>query len=727
MKRDQALVLREALDEVLAFLGDRMPPALVADSVAELLRDEAAVLAAELKAWSLAEQRVRNEATTTELFRQALRKLHLFAELGIFPGEEFRSYLDRVAALLLRAVPGEEQARYVEMVVELRGFDPREVLLIAEARVAPTGATADEAADWAEEGGGSAEGAGATLDAVHRVVATQPDRDLTAKRWEEMVDTAVDHFNQGALARAVTMTEIATRMIAEDEIDAPTAQPIKERAGRRLSEDRLLEDAQAASRHPLLRKILEFFPAYSPHRLIDRLAAETDRHRRRYLLLLIQVRGPSCRGVILARIETTLLAPIRDTESWYLQRNLVYLLNRLPRPADADVAFELRMADVLSEIRLPVPLVREAVLFASSIPHPAASTLLVDRMREIEKLLVDGVAGVHPVPQLWRLANGLAVALARVGTSEARLALIDHALSFHPRLGDTAARLAELAGVNLAAQPEVVAALLDSLAKLAPMRLLGVTVASNEGVLVAIVRALAATRTPEVRRALEEAGRRYPDREFGRLASRASRDEIELAPESEAQEGESDRADRLLTGELGVFGLPQLVQSLDQSHATGQLRLRGENRNVYAVFRFVGGKVAECVAGGLRGDDAFYQAFQYPSAGTFEFLRDDGKPTGGERQVQPLLLEAIRRFDELRAARGLVGDDAFVRATGRRPTTPEGEEDGELVRTLWTRVRDGATVTECELAVRKDSFRTRRLLAHWVREGAVRVTTGKER
>ena len=542
-----------------------------------------------------------------------------------------------------------------------------------------------------------------------------------------MVDTAVEHFNRGALARAVTLIEIVTGMLGEGEVDAETVERIQQRAGLRLAEDRLLEDAQASTRHQLLRKILEFFPAYSPHGLIDRLAVETDRHRRRYLLLLIQVRGLSSRKVIVDRIETTLLAPVRDSETWYLQRNLVYLLNRLPRPADADVAQEIRLVEVLTRVRMPVPLVREAVLFASSIPHPAASALLVDRIREIEKLLVDGVTDVHPVPQLWRLANGLAVALARVGTSEARLALIDHALSFHPRLGDSAARLAELARIDLAAQPEVVAALLDSLARLAPTRLLGVTMASNEGALVAIVQALAATRTLEVRRALEEVGRRFPDREFGRLASQASRAEIEFAPDSEARGGDSDRAERLLTGELRVFGLPQLVQSLDQSGASGQLRLRGENRNVYAVFRFVGGKVAECVAGGLSGDDAFYQAFQYPSAGTFEFLRDDGRPVGKEKSVQPLLMEAVRRYDEFRSDRGLVGDDAFVRATGSRPTTPAEEEDGELVRLLWTRLREGATVAECELAIRKDSFRARRLLAHWVREGSARVSTGRER
>lgn len=743
MKRDPALALREALDDVVALLSDRVPPALVADSVGLLLRSEAEILAAELKAWSGTEQRIRKDVSITELLRQALRKLQVFEELNILPGDEFRRYLDRVTALLLTAVPNEERTQFIEMIVDLRGFDPREILQAEEgseggspdshAGLDPWSTTgvfralADEVPDWAVAGDGSvATPSGAPIDAMYRIIAMDPDRDRTGKRWEQMVKTAVEHFNRGALARAVTLCELATRMVTEEEIDAETAEKIRDRTGRQLSEDRLLEDARAAARHPLLRKLLEFFPSYSPHRLIDRLAAEPDRHRRRYLLLLLEVHGMGGRQVIIERLETTLLAPARDTETWFLQRNLVYLLNRLPRPSDADLGWELRLVEVLTRVRMPVPLVREAVVFASSIPHPAAAALLIDRMREVEKLLVDAAEGVHPVPQLWRLANSLAVALARVGTTDARLALLEHALSFHPRLGDTASRLAELEGVDLSGQPEVVAVLLESLRQLAPMRVLGVTVASNEGALLAIVKALTATRTSEVRKALEEVARRYPDREFGKLAADTSRVEFELAPLQDGRKVEEEKSESVLTGDLGVFGLPQLVQSLEQSRASGQLRLRGENRNIYAVFRFVGGQMAECVAGGLRGDDAFYQAFQHPSAGTFEFLRDDAKPTGEEKAVFPLLMEAIRRYDEFRSVRNVVGDDAFVRATGSRPSTPEEEEDGELVRVVWTRIREGATVTECELAARKDSFRVRRLLAHWVKEGAAEVRTGKE-
>ncbi len=324
MKRDQALVLREALDEVLDFLGDRTPPALVADSIAELLRAEAAVLTAELRAWSVAQQRIRQEATTTELLRHALRKLQVFQELDLVPGEAFRSYLDRVSALLLAAVPGDEQARFIDMVVELRGFDPREVLALAPERAPTSEAPGDDAPDWAGGGDGSSAGAGgAPLDAAYQVVAVRPDRQGTSQRWEEMVDTALEHFNRGALARAVTLIEIVTGMLGEGEIDAETADGIQRRAGRRLAEDRLLEDAQASTRHQLLRKILEFFPAYSPHGLIDRLAVETDRHRRRYLLLLIQVRGLSSRKVIVDRM--TLLSETVGTFRHRLENRIDFL------------------------------------------------------------------------------------------------------------------------------------------------------------------------------------------------------------------------------------------------------------------------------------------------------------------------------------------------------------------------------------------------------------------
>ncbi|KAB2967355.1 MAG: DUF4388 domain-containing protein [Thermoanaerobaculia bacterium] len=772
MRRDPEVLLREAVEEVRQYLGDLKAPALVADSMHVLASGPPEVLAAELRSWALGQQKRRSSTPFVDLLFVAVKRIQVFEELGVLPGDGFRRFLDRLAAVLLGGLAGEERGRFAACLVQLRDIDvdgaegvgasvprpsaapgagvggdasggPRAATHAGGALEAGLAAQRQEGSDaWSETGAFRAlarsvpdprtSGAdsparpptSAPIEALHRLVAHEQDRQKANLRWAQMVAEAVDHFNQGAIARSVTLLELAARLQSEGEVDPESAEKVRATAHDRLSRDRLLEAALDVTRRPMLRKLLDHFPGLSAHRLIDQLSVEADRHARRYLLALLEAGGAAARPLLIQRLEVTYVGPVRAVDSWHLQRNLLYLLNRVPRPADADLDWELRIVSVLTAPHLPVQLVREAIQFVGGIPLPGAGAHLVQRMREVEKILVDGKEGIQPVPQLWRLANSIASALARCGTSDARMALVEHALSFHPRLGDTASRLADLAGADLRGQPEVAAALLDSLRILAPMRMLGVMSTRNEKALVAIVRALAATRTPEVRKALEEIAARYADREFGRIAHQATHSEIELAP----LPGSGTAADpgAALNGDLRVFGLPNLLQSLQQSRATGQLHLRGENGNVYAVFRLDRGRLSGCVAGGLSGDDAFYQAFQQPSAGKFEFLREAPGAQESGQDLTLLLLEAVRRDDDFRQARRLVADDAFVRATGRRPTAPPDEADGGLVRMLWTRVRDGAAVVECELAAKRDSWTVRRLLAHWVREGAAEVSSGRD-
>jgi hypothetical protein len=760
--RDPAVVLREALDEVLSYLGDSAPPALVVESVRRLAAAPAEILAAELRSWALARQR-RTRIPFTDHLLFGLRRMQVFEELGSLPADGYRAYLGRVVAALLAALPPESRDPFVAGVAGLLDLDSDTP--VPGAGAAPTRVDDDPGPSLSSErflaavdGGqdlsrgfealrpqsddpwsetaifrafaaavpddpdrAGAGPASPPLEALHRIVAVERDRVKAASRWEQMLREAIGHFNEGAIARAVTLLELAGRLVAEGEVDAETAARARESAHLGLSRERLMEAALDPARRALLRKVLDQFPGLAPKRLIDQIAVEADRRARRLLLALLEVSGPAARGAVLSALEASHAGRIRGHDNWFLPRNLFYLLNRFPRPADADVDWELRVSTTYTALHLPPQLVREAAMFVAGLPTPAAGTLLVERMRELEKVLVEGREGEIGVPHLWRVASSLATALARAGTSEARLALVDHALSFHPRLGDTSARLADLAGEDLAGQPEVAAALLETLRALAPARVLGVLAGRNEKAVERIVRALAGTRIKEVRRGLEDLAARFPDREFGRLAARAVRPEIELAPDPDAPAEPGPREEPALAGDLRVFGLPQLVQSLQQIHARGQVRLRGENGNVFAIFRLVDGRLAECVAGGLRGETAFYQAFQHPTGGRFEYFHEPEAPGVSAEDVTQLLLEAIRRYDDLQNDRRVVADDAYLRATGRRPTPPADESDGELVRLVWTRVREGTSVVECELAARRDSFSVRRLLAHWVREGSAAV------
>ena len=79
----------------------------------------------------------------------------------------------------------------------------------------------------------------------------------------------------------------------------------------------------------------------------------------------------------------------------------------------------------------------------------------------------------------------------------------------------------------------------------------------------------------------------------------------------------------------------------------------------------------------------------------------------------------MRRYDELKQATVLVPDETRLRATEVRPSPHPSEKDGMLQKTLWSRVSRGATARECEAEVHTDAYRIRRLLAHWVEQGAL--------
>jgi hypothetical protein len=90
--------------------------------------------------------------------------------------------------------------------------------------------------------------------------------------------------------------------------------------------------------------------------------------------------------------------------------------------------------------------------------------------------------------------------------------------------------------------------------------------------------------------------------------------------------------------------------------------------------------------------------------------------------VAELLLEGFRRYDELKRATVLVPDDARFEAADAPPQAVPGEEDIDLVATLWETVVAGTTPEDCEKTLAADAYRIRRCLAHWVEEGALRMS-----
>jgi len=133
------------------------------------------------------------------------------------------------------------------------------------------------------------------VEAMHRLVTEAEDPAEGARRFQEMVKVAVDRFNEGSLAQAVTMLDLAERIIAENKVDRGMADIARRKLDESLDSERLRKYAETPEEHALLRRVLNFFIALTPKGLLDVLCREPKRERRRLLLLLLEIHGGPAR------------------------------------------------------------------------------------------------------------------------------------------------------------------------------------------------------------------------------------------------------------------------------------------------------------------------------------------------------------------------------------------------------------------------------------------------
>jgi hypothetical protein len=177
-------------------------------------------------------------------------------------------------------------------------------------------------------------------------------------------------------------------------------------------------------------------------------------------------------------------------------------------------------------------------------------------------------------------------------------------------------------------------------------------------------------------------------------------------------------------GDLALFELPALLQSLASTEVTGTLALRDGGGAVFGKFTLENGRIRSAETGALRGDDACYQLFERPVGGTFSFVRHAADPasreSGESREVVSILLEGMRRYDDFQRFSALVPDDLVLAPTGTKPSTDPEEPSGAIQKAVWTKASAGITPRAIESTVAADSFRIRRLLVRWVEEGSLK-------
>jgi hypothetical protein len=553
---------------------------------------------------------------------------------------------------------------------------------------------------------------GVQVDAMRRLIALPEDPAEGARRFREMVHTALEQFNEGALGRAVKMFGLAEQMIAEGKVKAAFVEPMVATGHEYLNPERLKKLAESPDKHPYLRPVLRFFRFYGPKSLLDQLQEETRRDKRRLLLTLIEVHGEAGRAAAYERLTAD---PGGTRTDVYLLRNVVSLLRAIPRMDETPATVDAEVACVAGLLRPGVPLLlmKEVFQYLGQARHERAETALIEFLAGVEQALASLSTDPEDREALMIQADRVCSALARSATPAARAALVEHALQRVSALGDTLARLSDLGRQDLSGTPEIVARLIEAIRADLPRGVLSRLVPTREADLRRVVAALSSTPSADVRQLFASLVERFPSETFGREAQKAltAFDAPVRAPSQPAS----------LSGDLELFGLPMLVQSLADAKRTGTLSLLDRDGKPVATLNLDHGQLRGGRLGHLSGREALYQIIEKPFHGTFAFVSrtDMGAEPVDPEPVMSLILEGVRRHDHLQRGLALVPEDLPLAASGKSPSTVPNEPDYDLVVKLWQKACAGANPRQCQAELAVDSYRIWNALAHWVEEGAL--------
>jgi hypothetical protein len=554
------------------------------------------------------------------------------------------------------------------------------------------------------------------VTAIERLVAWAPDPGQAARRAHELVAAGVAAFNRGALEKAGLVFSLVERLLDRQVVEAAPLEALRAGGHERLDLERLRRLLEGQDRREIPRALLRFFHVFDPEALLDKLGREPARQRRGLLLAFLEAHEGDGRTAAFERLGR----PTTDPHDVFLLRNLVHLLRRIPGD-DSPWMPERELARV---VRLLVPenppfLVREVLAYLAERRHPVAEQVLMSFVTTLEDEVLSMPPGTAKAERghWWSHLDDATRALGRYGTPRTWDRLAEHGLRSEPELGPTGARLAALGREDLSSHPDLLARLVTAARDELPRGLLARPTAEQSRRLVALLGALAGTRTGDVQELLETLAERFSDEDVGRKAARV------LAASAAGERG-FPTADASLSGDLRTFALPTLLQNLGDSRLTGVLRLLDDRGRRAATLELERGRLVDARYGRLSGDEAVYQLLERPFRGTFAFVPGAPAVSGDDAQrpdSTQLLLEGLRRHDELRRASVIVPDDSRLEPTGLPPQAVPGEEDIDLVTALWERVVAGSTPRECEPLLTADAHRIRRCLVHWVEEGTLRL------
>ena len=556
------------------------------------------------------------------------------------------------------------------------------------------------------------------IEAMSQIIHLSENRLEASRRFQDLVQAAIGQFNAGSFARAASMLDLAIVLGSGDKVDPSTVAGIRKTSHESLDPNRLRTLAKDTNKRVLLRKILNFFDQFTVENMLNSLKKEENRTRRRLFLDLLEAQGDDARARAFDHLNE-ILGNTNIAVDWYFARNLICILSRIPRTNEAAAKTEVERIAPLLRLSLPASLVKEAIRFVGRSRCPESEELLISMADNLESVVDEQVQSGKDTTQKLSLLDRTIFAIAHYGTPKAYRRVVKHGISPKKGMGDAASRLTYLSRQDLTADPGSLADVIKFLKKQVPRKLLGLTIRRNDQALIHAVKALSSTPAPIVRETLEFLATRFPETMFGQISATILREFASL-------DNVIPQSDRILTGDLDLFGIPDLFRQLRLMQATGTLVIKDAQGNPAGTLSLVAGRMQDCSAGHLEGVNAAYQLIEKPMPGTFFF---QGQRSSDETTEQPddnvtydlseILTEGMCRYDELQRTRALVPDFCVLKRGGSDQYLPLRREDPDLFNLIWQEAVDGISPEGCETIYPADACHIRGALANLVENGVL--------
>lgn len=168
--------------------------------------------------------------------------------------------------------------------------------------------------------------------------------------------------------------------------------------------------------------------------------------------------------------------------------------------------------------------------------------------------------------------------------------------------------------------------------------------------------------------------------------------------ESWVKKGRRQDVQRQLQGNLRYFDLATILQTLGSTERTGTLTIALDTGQTYAELEFHEGRMKYARLAHLRGEQAFFQLFQPPPEGNFQFrggvhlTGDVGAPV--DLDVLGLLMDAMRLQDEWNVVKGKFEDQDRILLPATSDLAWDDDETLVAASDVWYHLSNAAPLSQ---------------------------------